>query len=367
MSLKICVYAICKNEMKFIDRWLSSLAPEADYIVVLDTGSTDGTYEYLQKDSRVHKVEQKIIDPWRFDTARNESMKLIPEDADICVVSDIDQTFRAGWGDELRNQFARGMKEVYGDIIDYTDDNQEIKRFLSKNVHPNSPEWWWERPIHEGLHYHGEEEIETVVSSDFVIEHHPDYTKSRGSYLQLLEREYQENSKDPLCAIYYGCELSFHGKDEESYAVFLKMNEECDYSTCPEIGYQVQLNLLDECLRRGELEKAEFYGQKAEEFGIRTRYLYARQADVYMQMGKLKKAKVRLLRAFNIKDGNVGWIEQSWYYEGCIERTLSEVYEDLKEYHYALAFASLAQRFYPDDSALAEAVSRLRRKVSNGK
>lgn len=43
---KICVYAIAKNEMKFIDLWLDSMK-EADYIVVLDTGSTDGTYEFL--------------------------------------------------------------------------------------------------------------------------------------------------------------------------------------------------------------------------------------------------------------------------------------------------------------------------------
>jgi glycosyltransferase involved in cell wall biosynthesis len=57
MSKKICVYAICKNEMKFADRWLSSLYKESDYIVVLDTGSADGTYEYLQSDPRVYRVE----------------------------------------------------------------------------------------------------------------------------------------------------------------------------------------------------------------------------------------------------------------------------------------------------------------------
>ena len=39
---KICVYAICKNEEKFVDKWLESMS-EADYIVVLDTGSTDNT------------------------------------------------------------------------------------------------------------------------------------------------------------------------------------------------------------------------------------------------------------------------------------------------------------------------------------
>ena len=46
---KICVYAICKNESKFINRWLASMS-EADYIVVLDTGSTDGTYEKLMSE-----------------------------------------------------------------------------------------------------------------------------------------------------------------------------------------------------------------------------------------------------------------------------------------------------------------------------
>lgn len=43
---KICVYAICKNEKSNIEKWLTSMN-EADYIVVLDTGSTDGTYEML--------------------------------------------------------------------------------------------------------------------------------------------------------------------------------------------------------------------------------------------------------------------------------------------------------------------------------
>ena len=92
MSIKICVYAICKNEYKMINRWLESMS-EADYIVVLDTGSTDGTFEALQQDKRITKVEQQIINPWRFDVARNESMKLVPKDADILVCTDFDEIF----------------------------------------------------------------------------------------------------------------------------------------------------------------------------------------------------------------------------------------------------------------------------------
>ena len=40
--MKICVYAIAKNEEKFVERWVSSMR-EADGIYVLDTGSTDRT------------------------------------------------------------------------------------------------------------------------------------------------------------------------------------------------------------------------------------------------------------------------------------------------------------------------------------
>lgn len=102
MSHKVCIYAICKNEAKFIEKWLENMS-EADYIVVLDTGSTDETYELLKNDPRVTLVEQEVINPWRFDVARNRSMELVPEDADILVCTDFDELFEPGWAQILRD------------------------------------------------------------------------------------------------------------------------------------------------------------------------------------------------------------------------------------------------------------------------
>ena len=65
---------------------------EADDICVLDTGSTDDTVERLK--ARGAHVEQKIIAPWRFDVARNKSLKLIPKNADICCCIDLDEQFQ---------------------------------------------------------------------------------------------------------------------------------------------------------------------------------------------------------------------------------------------------------------------------------
>lgn len=45
--MKVCVYAICKNESQFVDRFMDSMS-EADYVCVLDTGSSDDTVKKLR-------------------------------------------------------------------------------------------------------------------------------------------------------------------------------------------------------------------------------------------------------------------------------------------------------------------------------
>ena len=46
--MKVVVYAIAKNEKSFARRWMESMS-EADEVVVLDTGSTDGTQQLLRE------------------------------------------------------------------------------------------------------------------------------------------------------------------------------------------------------------------------------------------------------------------------------------------------------------------------------
>ena len=51
-KLKVCVYAISKNEGKFVKRFVESMK-EADEIYVLDTGSTDDTVKLLKENGVV--------------------------------------------------------------------------------------------------------------------------------------------------------------------------------------------------------------------------------------------------------------------------------------------------------------------------
>ncbi len=94
MKHKICIYAIARNEEPFVDRFCDAAA-EADYIAVLDTGSTDRTVEKLSDRGVI--VRQTTVEPWRFDVARNLSMLLIPHDTDLCVCVDLDEVLLPGW------------------------------------------------------------------------------------------------------------------------------------------------------------------------------------------------------------------------------------------------------------------------------
>ena len=70
--MKIAVYTIALNEVKFVKRWAES-AKDADYRLIADTGSTDGTPE-IAKDSLGVNVVRISISPWRFDLARNAAL-----------------------------------------------------------------------------------------------------------------------------------------------------------------------------------------------------------------------------------------------------------------------------------------------------
>lgn len=66
--MKIAVYAILKDEAPNAKAWFRS-ALGADYIVPVDTGSTDGGDSILE-DALDRAIPHISVLPWRFDDAR---------------------------------------------------------------------------------------------------------------------------------------------------------------------------------------------------------------------------------------------------------------------------------------------------------
>lgn len=214
MRHKVCVYAICKNEEKFVDRWMDSMS-EADQVVVTDTGSTDGTVEKLR--TRGALVFIDIVKPWRFDAARNISLSHVPEDADICVCTDLDELFRPGWREMLEQAWTPGATS--GSFLynwSLKPDGSPGVQFRYVKIHARQG-YVWVYPVHEYLEYRGKEPQRGVFLPGVVLDHFPDDTKPRGSYLPLLELGVRENPLSDRMAFYLGREYFF--KDQRQACI----------------------------------------------------------------------------------------------------------------------------------------------------
>ena len=205
---KICVYAIAKNEMKFIDRWYNSVK-EADYVCVLDTGSTDGSFEKFKSLGII--TAQKNYKTFRFDIARNDSMALIPPDTDICVCVDIDEVFVSGWSKILCSSWNDSVGRArYRYTWNFNPDGSEGVVFMADKVHKYGL-FKWKYPVHEVLTETTNKTYETISLPNIQLNHLADNLKSRSSYLPLLELSVKENPLDDRNVHYLGREYMFHG------------------------------------------------------------------------------------------------------------------------------------------------------------
>lgn len=209
---KVCVYAICKNEEKFVEKWMGSMQ-EADLVVVTDTGSTDGTVEQLRARGATVYVDE--IKPWRFDVARNISLEHVPEDIDICVCTDLDEILLPGWREKLEWAWTKDAaqgKYLYNWSLK-ADGSPDVQ-FIYFKVHTRK-NFKWVYPIHEIIRYTGTAPYKEVFIEGMVLNHYPDTSKSRGSYLSLLEMATAEHPEDDRMMYYLGREYMYKGEWEK--------------------------------------------------------------------------------------------------------------------------------------------------------
>lgn len=210
--MKIAVYAISKNEEQFVRRWVASMR-EADEIYVLDTGSEDRTPQLL-KELGVH-VSQQVISPWRFDTARNLSLNMIPEDVDICVCTDLDEVFHKGWRSKVEQAWLPWVQQAYFRYTwSFTEDGKEAIVFRKEKIHARHG-FHWVHPVHEVVQYTGPGEPAVIYLPEVQLDHFPDPNKSRGQYLPLLELAVAEAPADDRNRHYLGREYFFYNRYED--------------------------------------------------------------------------------------------------------------------------------------------------------
>lgn len=205
--MKICVYAISKNEGQFVKRFCES-AKDADMILIADTGSTDNTVSIAKEfGAMVYDISVK---PWRFDIARDTALCLIPSDYDVCISLDLDEVLETGWREEIERVWKPDTTRLR-----YKFDWGHNILFYYEKIHHRIG-YHWHHPIHEYPRPDLRTKEVYAHTDKLLVSHHPDPTKSRGQYLDLLRMSVKEDPHCPRNAFYFARELTFYNLWDEA-------------------------------------------------------------------------------------------------------------------------------------------------------
>ena len=345
--MKICVYAITKNESKFVKRWVESMK-EADDIYVLDTGSTDDTVDKL-KELGVNVI-QKEISPWRFDVARNESLKLVPENTDICVCTDLDEVFEKGWRKEIEKQWtptATRARYNYNWRLD--ENNNPLVNFYIEKIHTRN-NYKWTHPVHEVLTYLDENE-NTITLNNITLNHYPDINKSRSSYLPLLELSVKEDPEDDRNMHYLGREYMYYGKWEQSIETLKK------HLILPKAAWKdercASMRFISRCYQNlNDFEQAREWLFKAIEEAPYLRDPYMEMALLEYKQKNYKEVEKFCLKALRINSHQKTYINEIFSWDETVYDLLSISCYYLDKIDYAIYFVDKALEIKPNDPRL---------------
>ena len=213
--MKIYIYAIAKNEEKFVDRFMESVK-DADKVIVCDTGSTDKTIPLLEKrGAEVHKIQ---VSPFRFDLARNMAL-LHCEEADVVIALDLDEIMTEGWREKIEKNWKAGETNLlkYRMTYSWRDKEQTIPSLTIWGLKVHCPKTWiWVDPVNENLALREGCKQNVVIVNEHLMVHHPEEKEERGGRIKMMKEWVEREPKNARALYCYGSELSYLKKWKES-------------------------------------------------------------------------------------------------------------------------------------------------------
>ena len=349
--MKIAVYTICKNEEKYVRSWYES-TKDADYHILTDTGSTDGTVELAKSlGITVHEI---ALDPFRFDDARNASLLVVPADADYCIALDVDEVLTPDWRKPLEEAFARGIdRPTYRRIEAFNEDGTPNTEFDGFKVHRRFG-IRWHYPIHEVPQWYLErEEIKERIDG-FEVHHHQNKETSRKQYLSLLEMAVREQP-DARNLYYLGREYTYYERFEEATTTLKKYLE---LSIFPQ-----ERSAACRILGKTDPANAEEWFLKAtEEYQCRESMLAL--ANYYYLEKQWDECHLVAKSALQFTEKPMEFLAEGWAWTHMADDLVAVSAWQLGDFKTALHHGLKALEISPDDERLQSNVQFYRSKVN---
>lgn len=220
-TLALC--CILKDEIKNLPQLLESVEGCFDEIYLTDTGSTDGSQEWIKKNAQaVTKCQKLAIRNFEwcddFAKARNFSMKDVT--ADYVMWLDLDDVLSdkkafIQWRDNVMM-----LSDFWLAPYHYSSDQngKPVCTFLRERVVKTSKRFEWEYFIHEGMI--AKEPVQTNLTNHWAVVHkrtEEDFQKDYERNVSMLEKRAKTEELPTRLKFYYGKELHDKGRFQEAY------------------------------------------------------------------------------------------------------------------------------------------------------
>lgn len=340
--MKIAVYTIALNEEQFVERWYES-CKDADYLMIADTGSVDGTVEKARAlGINVHVIS---VRPWRFDDSRNAALALLPDDIDMCISLDMDELLAPDWRKEIEKAPEGTTRIRYNYTWNFNPDGSPGLVFGGDKIHARHG-YRWVHPVHECLYTDRLQEKE--YWSQLGLWHKADDSKSRSQYLPLLKLSVEEDPHNDRNAYYYARELFFHGQLEDAKVQFER------HLSLPKAVWKAEraasMRYIAKCSIEEEQKLKWWKLAMQEEPGKREAYVEL--AQFHYDKGRLAECYMLCKKAINIKERQLDYLNEAFAW-GSIPYDLAAVCAYwLNEREKALEFGEKAVELSPTDERL---------------
>ena len=162
-------------------------------------------------------IDRDFEDPWRKMCSRIGETQIF---AYVCT--DLDEVFEVGWRNVLEELWKDNTTRLrYNYNWSFDEYGKPAVNFYIEKIHSRKG-YKWTHPVHEVLSYIGDDKEIFEITDEITVNHYPDNTKSRSSYLPLLELSVKENPSDDRNMHYLGREYMFYKKWNECIDTLIK-------------------------------------------------------------------------------------------------------------------------------------------------
>lgn len=356
-TVSLCM--IVKNEEDVLERCLKPMRKLVEEIIVVDTGSEDGTKEIAGR--YADRVEDFV---WTedFSAARNAAFALAS--CEFCMWLDADDVLP----EREQEAFLR-LKEgltLDTDVVNcnyavaFDTEGRPSFFYPRERLVQNGKGFVWRGRVHEAIDAWGK-----TVNSDVTIEHRKERSKDPDRNLRIYERMAAEGERfDPRARLYYGRELAGHKRDQEALEQLLSVME--DESAWTEYRIEACLNGASCADRLGRGREGLKYLFGSFVFDLPRAELCCEAGRIYMGMEDYRRAAFwyeEALRAqepeetarFNRRECRdlVPWLQ------------LLVCWDKLGEHEKAYEYHLLVKEHYPNASQVKQNESYFRSIFSN--